>query len=140
MTVVRIASGLLVGLVTGIAGLVVSRQQVFVARVTWPWGLVLTLVAVPLVLAGVGRLGSRAAAMAAAAGWFLPVAVLALVHPGGDEIPGQDTTGLAYLVLGLIGVVAAVMLTPSKRPISPTGPAARSPGSGPGRTAPPRRR
>jgi Family of unknown function (DUF6113) len=140
MTVVRIASGLFVGLVTGIAGLVVSRHQLFLARVSWPWGLVLTLVAVPLVLTGVGRLGSQVAAWAAAAGWFLPVAVLALVHPGGDQIPGQDTTGLAYLILGLIGVVAAVVLTPSERALSPTEQAASPPRSGSARPAPPRRR
>ena len=93
MTGLRIGAGLLVGLVTGVAGLVVSRHEVFLGGVAWPWGLVVTLLAVPLVLTGVGRVGSQVAAWSAAAGWFLPVAALVLVHPGGDQIPGQDTTG-----------------------------------------------
>jgi hypothetical protein len=139
MTGLRIGSGLLVGLLTGVAGLVVSRHEVFVAGVSWPWGLVVTLVAVPVVLTGVGRAGAQAAAWAAAAGWFLPVAVLVLVHPGGDQIPGQDTTGLAYLVLGLIVVVAAVLLTPSPWSVRPPDEPVRPPVSHP-RTARPRRR
>jgi hypothetical protein len=140
MTVVRIGSGLGVGLVTGIAGVVVCRHEVFVARVAWPWGLVLTLLAVPLVLTGVGRLGSQVAAWAAAVGWFLPVALLALVHPGGDQIPGQDTTGLAYLILGLIVVVAAVLMAPARQPVRPAGESATPPESAGRRADPPHRR
>ena len=49
--------------------------------------------AVPLVLTGVGRAGTQVAAWSAAAGWFLPVAVLLLVHPGGDQIPGRTPPG-----------------------------------------------
>lgn len=140
MTGLRIGSGLIVGLVTGVAGPVVSRHVVLVAGVAWPWGLVVTLLTVPLVLTGVGRAGSRVAAWSAAAGWFLPVAVLVLVHPGGDQIPGQDTTGLAYLILGLIVVVAAVLMTPPSRSVRPAGEPVTPPGSGSRRTAPPRRR
>ena len=139
MTGLRIGAGLLVGLVTGIAGLVVSRHEVFLGGVAWPWGLVVTLLAVPLVLTGVGRVGSQVAAWSAAAGWFLPVAVLVLVHPGGDQIPGQDTTGLAYLILGLIVVVAAALLTPPTRSVSSVGgPAKPAASASPSRA--PRRR
>jgi len=136
---VRIGLGLVVGFLTGIAGLVVSRHEVFVAGVTWPWGLVVTLLAVPVVLTGVGRVGSQGGAWAAAAGWFLPVALLVLVHPGGDQIPGQDTTGLAYLVLGLIVVVATVVMTTTWQPVRPADEPATSARSGSRRTAPRRR-
>jgi Family of unknown function (DUF6113) len=139
MTGLRIGSGLLVGLVTGVAGVVVSRHEVVVAGVAWPWGLVVTLVAVPLVLAGVGRVRSEVSGWAAAVGWFVPVVVLVLVHPGGDQIPGQDTVGLAYLILGLIVVVATVLMTTTPQPLRPAGAPARPPGSGSRRTAPPRR-
>jgi hypothetical protein len=57
------------------------------------------------------------ASWSAAAGWFLPLAALVLFHPGGDQIPGQDTIGLAYLILGLIVVVATVVLTPPQAPV-----------------------
>jgi hypothetical protein len=137
---VRIGSGLIVGLLIGIAGLVVSRHEVFVVGVDWPWGLVVTLLAVPVVLTGVGRVGSQVASWSAAGGWFIPVAVLVLVHPGGDQIPGQDTTGLAYLILGLIVVVATVVLTSSWQPVRPADEPATPAGSGSRRTAPPRRR
>jgi hypothetical protein len=140
MTGVRIGSGLAVGLLVGIAGLVVSRHEVLVVGVAWPWGLVLTLLAIPVVLTGVGRAGSQVASWSAAAGWFLPLAVLVLVHPGGDQIPGQDTTGLAYLILGLIVVVATVVLTAPRRPVRPADEQATPAGSGPRLPASPRRR
>jgi len=137
---VRIGFGVVVGLLIGIAGLVVSRHEVFVAGIAWPWGLVVTLLAVPVVLTGVGRVGSQAASWSAAAGWFLPVAVLVLIHPGGDQIPGQDTTGLAYLILGAIVVVATVVMTTSWQPARPADEPAIPARSGSRRTAPPPRR
>jgi hypothetical protein len=66
-----------------------------------------------------GGLGTRttAGAVAPIAGWFVAVAVLALVAPGGDVVlagklpadPGVVVTGSAFLILGVVG--GAIALT-----------------------------
>jgi hypothetical protein len=134
-------AGLIVGILTGIAGLVVTRHAVYLAGVAWPWGLVLTLAAVPAVLLAVSRAWSQAAAWSAAAGWFLPVALIVVFHPGGDQIPGQDATGSAYLILGVIVAVATVLMStsqPVRRTDEPATPSRSGPPASPNRA--PRRR
>lgn len=64
------------------------------------------------VLAG-WALRSRDAAFVPGVGWFLAVlAVLFLPHPGGDIVlPGAGADAIAFLLLGVVGVVVAVLLT-----------------------------
>ena len=64
------------------------------------------------VLAG-WALRSRDAAFVPGVGWFVAVlAVLFLPHPGGDIVlPGAGADAIAFLLLGVVGVVVAVVAT-----------------------------
>lgn len=64
------------------------------------------------VLAG-WALQSRDAAFVPGAGWFVAVlAVLFLPHPGGDIVlPGAGADAIGFLLLGVVGVVVAVVVT-----------------------------
>jgi hypothetical protein len=69
-------------------------------------------------LGGVGT-GSMRSALLPGVGWFMAVAVISLVAPGGDVIipgkltqdPGVVTVGEAFLVLGVAGALAAIAVT-----------------------------
>jgi hypothetical protein len=73
---------------------------------------------------GVGMLGGLGArsvrsALAPGLGWFLVVALVSVVAPGGDVIipgklaedPGVVTVGEAFLILGVAGAIAAIAVT-----------------------------
>lgn len=83
---------------------------------------------------GVGLLGglgnrSMRSALAPGLGWFFVVAVLSIVAPGGDVIipgklptdPGVVTVGETFLVVGVVGVIAALSVTSlyTRRPDAP---------------------
>jgi hypothetical protein len=79
-----------------------------------------------------GGLGNRSvrSAVAPGLGWFLAVGVIASVAPGGDVIipgklpvdPGVVTVGEAFLILGVVGAIAALVVTSfyTRRPDAPT--------------------
>jgi hypothetical protein len=58
-------------------------------------------------------LQSRDAVFAPGVGWFVAVlAVLFLPHPGGDIVlPGAGADAIAFLLMGVVGVIAAAVLT-----------------------------
>ncbi|HET9186814.1 MAG TPA: hypothetical protein VFN80_02585 [Acidothermaceae bacterium] len=58
-------------------------------------------------------LRSRDAAFMPGVGWFVAVlAVLFLPHPGGDIVlPGSGADAIAFLLLGVVGVIVAVVVT-----------------------------
>lgn len=58
-------------------------------------------------------LRSRDAAFAPGVGWFFAVlALLFLPHPGGDIVlPGSGSDAIAFLLLGIAGVIVAVAIT-----------------------------
>jgi len=58
-------------------------------------------------------LRSRDAAFAPGVGWFIAVlGLLFLPHPGGDIVlPGSGADAIAFLLLGIVGVIAAVAIT-----------------------------
>jgi hypothetical protein len=57
-------------------------------------------------------LRSRDAAFAPGIGWFVAVlALLFLPHPGGDIVlPGSGADAVAFLLLGIVGVIVAVVI------------------------------
>jgi hypothetical protein len=69
-------------------------------------------------LGGIGTRSTRGA-MLPGIGWFVVVAAINLVAPGGDVIipgklpvdPGVIDVGYAFLVLGIVGVIGAISLT-----------------------------
>ncbi len=73
-------------------------------------------------------LRSRDAAFAPGVGWFVAVlGLLFLPHPGGDIVlPGSGADAIAFLLLGIAGVIVAVVLAarivpPRALPSSKTG-------------------
>jgi hypothetical protein len=80
----------------------------------------------------IGGLGTRSArgALVPGVGWFLVVAVVSVYAPGGDVIipgkiladPGIAKVGVAFLLLGVVGVIAAIFGTAlyTRRPETPT--------------------
>jgi hypothetical protein len=68
-----------------------------------------------------GGLGARSvrSALAPGIGWFLVVAGVGVFQPGGDVViagklpvdPGIVTVGLAFFLLGVLGVIAAIFAT-----------------------------
>jgi hypothetical protein len=69
-------------------------------------------------LGGYGRRSSMGALLPGV-GWFLVVAAISVLSPGGDVIipgslpvdPGVPYVGYAFLVLGIVGVIAAMSAT-----------------------------
>lgn len=80
-------------------------------------------------LAGFGTRSSRGA-LVPGIGWFLVVAAVSAYAPGGDVIipgklavdPGIATVGSAFLILGVVGVIAAISVTSlyTRRQVAPT--------------------
>jgi hypothetical protein len=79
-----------------------------------------------------GGLGNRSfrSALAPGLGWLVAVGVISSVAPGGDVIipgklpvdPGVVTVGEAFLILGVAGAIAAMVVTSfyTRRPDAPT--------------------
>lgn len=106
----------LVGVLTAVAGTLVARAHAVVGSTALPWGLVLTLVTTFAVVRAGATLSGFAGAVAVAAGWFLTVAVFALVSPGGDQLIGSDWTGVGFMGLGVVAV-GAVVIREMARPL-----------------------
>ncbi len=116
-TTVTARGGLvLVGVLTAVAGTLVARAHAVVGSTALPWGLVLTLVTTFAVVRAGATLSGFAGAVAVAAGWFLTVAVFALVSPGGDQLIGSDWTGVGFMGLGVVAV-GAVVIREMARPL-----------------------
>jgi len=92
----------LVGLVAGAAGLLVSRADVLVGDTVLPWGLAAALAGALVLFAGARACARTGGVVAAAIGWFVPLAAGGLYHPGGDIVLGQDWRGLLYPAIGVL--------------------------------------
>lgn len=115
MTGLRAAAGFVVGLITGVCGVVLCRHLVVIAGRAVPWGVVVAIAGSAVVVFAVGAAVGQVAAFCAVVGWFVPVALPVLIRPGGDEIPGQDGVGLAYLLLGTMVVAVSCFVSPRRR-------------------------
>lgn len=93
------------GLLTGLAGLPVSRAATVAGSVAWPWGLALALAGTVCVFVGGRALAGPSGLVGAAAGWLVPLVLVALYRPGDDDIIGQDWIGLVYLAGGILLMV-----------------------------------
>ncbi len=96
-----VAVGLL-GAVTGIAGLFVSRMDVRVSGVLVPYGLVLAILVATLVFRlGRSTLGPGGA-VAGVVGWLIPVVAALWPRPEGDIVVGGDGFGAGFVLLGVM--------------------------------------
>ncbi|WP_367044794.1 DUF6113 family protein [Streptomyces sp. Je 1-332] len=108
------------GLVIGAAGALVQGGW-FPAW--FPGGLLLALLgAAGLFYGGARAVGTRAGAVAPAAGWFVSVMLLTASRPEGDFLFGAGVGSYAFLLGGM--AVAVMCATLGRRP-QPGGPAAR---------------
>jgi hypothetical protein len=103
-----------VGVVVGLFSGLQATRLVLLGPVHISVGAVAALV----LNAGLGVLAawalrSRDAAFAPGVGWFIAVlGLLFLPHPGGDIVlPGSGADAIAFLLLGIVGVIVAVLVT-----------------------------
>lgn len=74
-----------------------------------PWGLVLALASVVVVVRAAALLGGAAGLLGAAGGWFGAVLWLQTPGPGGDFLLVSDALGYGFLYVGMLLVVVAVV-------------------------------
>jgi hypothetical protein len=103
------------GIAAGVLGSFVHALRLAGLPVGLLCGLALT--ATVLVAAGLAT-GSRSGAVAAAAGWFLPVLLLSAPRPEGDLVVSGSALGYLWLVGGTIvaGVAVAWPYGRARRP------------------------
>ncbi|MGW0903770.1 DUF6113 family protein [Streptomyces sp. NPDC002853] len=106
-----------------VLGAVVGAAGALVQGGWFPGGLLLALLgAAGLFHGGVRAVGTRAGAVAPAAGWLVSVMLLTASRPEGDFLFGAGIGSYAYLLGGM--AVAVMCATLGQRP-QPGGPAAR---------------
>lgn len=116
----RVASvvlGLIVGLVYGSVGTVAHPITIGVGPVSFPFGLVVSLIGVLALLVGFRLvLGERLAAAAAAVGVVAIVALFSLESAGGSVLIPNGVSGMAWLWgPPVIGLVVVCWPSPSER-------------------------
>ncbi|MGW6027633.1 DUF6113 family protein [Streptomyces sp. NPDC055099] len=106
-----------------VLGAVVGAAGALVQGAWFPGGLLLALLgAAGLFHGGTRALGTRAGAVAPAAGWLVSVMLLTASRPEGDFLFGAGLGSYAYL---LGGMAVAVMCATLGQSPQPGGPAAR---------------
>ena len=112
---------LLAGLVIGIAGAFLQGARVIAGGVTVPWGLVLALVALlVLVRAGVEMTSSRWGGWIVLLVWIAATVAFAAELPSGDLVISAGGRQMAYLLGGVIVGAAAATVPPVDRLRRPT--------------------
>lgn len=101
----------LLGSYVSLAGALVHRHRIELLGVTWPWGLVLALVATGAVAIAAGRFRPVGGSWYAL-GWTLMLIVQSLAL-GGSYLVAEDWLGWSYTGLGL-GVVGFVLVRDSR--------------------------
>lgn len=114
---------LLAGLVIGIAGAFLQGARLVAGGVTFPWGLVLALVALLiLVRAGVEMTSSRWGGWIVLLVWIAATVAFAAELPSGDLVISAGGRQMAYLLGGVIVGAAAATVPPVDRLRRPTNP------------------
>ncbi|GGQ57864.1 DUF6113 family protein [Streptomyces asoensis] len=102
---------LLLGAVTGVAGALVQAGW-------FPGGLLLALAgAAGLFLGGARALGSRAGAVAPAAGWMVAVIVSTAARPEGDFLFGAGGGSYLFLLGGMALAVICATIGSGRQPV-----------------------
>ena len=107
---------LLAGLVIGIAGAFLQGARFLVGGTTIPWGLVLALVALlVLVRAGIEVTRSRWGGWIVLLAWIATTVAFAAELPSGDLVISAGGRQMAYLLGGVIVGAAAATVPPVDR-------------------------
>jgi hypothetical protein len=86
------------GLLTGTVGTIAQQSTVAIFNVAVPWGEILGLLAIGLLLAGLRLVNdSRWFALSAAVGVLIPIGVFSLQSAGGSVLIPNDSLGAAWL-------------------------------------------
>ncbi|WP_020580264.1 DUF6113 family protein [Actinopolymorpha alba] len=92
----------LLGILTGLAGLFVSRMNADVLGAGLPFGLVLGIAAAGMLLGQGRRLLGVPGVLAASVGWAIPVVAALWPRPEGDIVLAGDWYGLGFVLFGVI--------------------------------------
>lgn len=116
MRVLAYLGCLLVGLAIGIAGAFLQGSRFLVGGVTLPWGLVVALVALlVLVRAGIEITRSRWGGWIVLLAWIAATVAFAAELPSGDLVISAGGRQMAYLLGGVIIGAAAATVPPIDR-------------------------
>lgn len=116
MRALAYAGCLLAGLLIGVAGAFLQGSRLLIGGVTLPWGLVLALVALlVLVRAGVEVSGSRWGGWLVLGTWIAVTVAFAAELPTGDLVISAGGRQMAYLLGGVIVGAAAATVPPFDR-------------------------
>jgi hypothetical protein len=91
---------LIVGLVTGVCAVFVSRAYLHLLGFGIPYGIVLAIAAV-VGLFGAARRFGVGGSLAATLGWAVPTIAFLVPRGEGDIVLGGDWLGIAYLLAGV---------------------------------------
>lgn len=105
------AACLLAGLLVGIVGAFLQGARLLIGGVTVPWGLVLALVALlVLIRAGIEITGKRVAGWLVLLAWISVSVAFAAELPSGDLVISAGNRQMAYLLGGVVvGAAAATV-------------------------------
>ena len=107
---------LLAGVVMGVVGAFVQGARWVVADASLPWGLVVSLVAlIVLVRAGVDLTSSRWGGWIVLLAWIAVTVAFAAEMPSGDLVISAGGRQMAYLLGGVIVGAAAATVPPIER-------------------------
>jgi hypothetical protein len=107
------AACLLAGLLLGVIGAFLQGARLIVAGVTLPWGLVVAVVALVIVIrAGIDVTSSRWAGWCVLLAWIAATVAFAAELPSGDLVISAGGRQMAYLLGGVV-VGAAAATVPS---------------------------
>jgi len=116
---------MLVGLFMGIAGAFLQGARFLVGGVTVPWGMVLALIALlVLVRAGIELTRSRWGGWIVLLAWIATTVAFAAELPSGDLVISAGGRQMAYLLGGVIVGAAAATVPPVDRLRRPGPPSA----------------
>lgn len=101
-------------------GAVVAAAGSLVQSAWFPGGLLLALLgAAGLFLGGAHATGTRAGAVAPAAGWMIAVILLTASRPEGDFLFGAGVVSYLFLLGGMAVAVMCATLGPGRQPHDP---------------------
>ncbi|MDQ3627786.1 MAG: hypothetical protein M3419_03055 [Actinomycetota bacterium] len=104
-----VAGGAAAGFATAVCGLVTYRHVWRDGPVPLPWGLVLALATVVVVVRAAALVGGSPGGLGVAAGWFSATLWLQSPGPGGDFLLVSDALGYGFLYAGMLLVAGAVV-------------------------------
>lgn len=109
--VLRGVLALVLGVVLGALGIVMQASRSLIGGHQVPWGLVVTLLVIAIVVRSASWYArTRSTGALVGVGWLLATIGLALTGPGGDILLPSITRSWVYLIGGLIVVLVAAMV------------------------------